>query len=197
MRPNRKNNGSRRQRPGVHPGWLLLWVPLLLIALDASPSLTSAMIRLGTVLLLGALAWGMGRGPAGPWAERLFAALLLVSWFIAFGTAFREQGAPSSLAARLAVAAGLLVGPAVLLWAWRRRSQMTRVVDLGGHAVESGALGALFRLGLLGLLVVVALVVVDRLSGIQRADLLVIGTGLVLFAACRVRGRRRTLGVQG
>lgn len=189
------NDPSRRilrAQAEPHPGWFLLWLPLLLIAFDSSPDLSSAMLRLATVLLLGMLAWGMGRGPAGPWAERGFAALLLVAWFAVCGTAFRLHGVSDSIPVRLAVTAGLLLGPAFLLWAWRRRERMVPVVDEAGLVAEPGS-----PAGLVGVLVlvVVALLVLDRLLGLQPADLLVIGTGLVLYTTFRVQGRHRAFGV--
>ncbi len=167
-------------------------MPLLLIALDDSPDLTSSMIRLAAVLLLGMLAWAMGRGPAGAWAERGFAALFLVAWFAVCGTAFRVHGVPASIPARLAITAGLLLGPVFLLWAWRRRAHMMPVVDEAGLVAEPGSPGALVRVLAL---VVAALFLLDRLFGMQRADLLVIGTGLVLYTTFRVRGRHREFGV--
>ncbi len=191
---NRHSSGLLRARAEPHPGWFLLWLPLLLIALDDSPDLTSSMIRLAAVLLLGMLAWGMGRGPAGPWAERGFAALLMVGWFAVCGTAFGLHGVPVSIPARLAVTAGLLLGPVFLLWAWRRRERMVPVVDEAGLVAEPGSAGALLRMLVL---VVAALFVLDRILGLQRADLLVIGTGLVLYTTFRVQGRHRSFGVLG
>jgi hypothetical protein len=169
-------------------------MPLLLIVFDSSPDLSSAMLRLAAVLLLGMLAWGMGRGPAGAWAERVFGALLLVAWFAVCGTALRLHGVPLSMPARLALTAGLLLGPVFLLWAWRRRARMVPVVDEAGLVAEPGSAAALARVLAL---VVVALVVLDRLFGLQRADLLVIGTGLVLYTMFRVQGRHRSFGVLG
>jgi hypothetical protein len=188
------SNGLVRARAEPHPGWLLLWFPVLLIALDASPDLGAAMVRLAAVLLLGMVAWGMGRGPAGHLAERGFAALLLVAWFAVCGTAFRLHGVPASIVARLAVTAGLLLGPVFLLWAWRRRASMVPVVDDAGLVAEPGSAGALVRaLVLVG----VALVALDWLLGLRPADLLVVGTGLALYATFRVQGRHRTFGVLG
>jgi len=189
-----RSNGLLRARAEPHPGWFLLWMPLLLIVFDDSPDLGSAMLRLAAVLLLGMLGWGMGRGPAGVWAERGFAALLLVAWFAVCGTSFRLHGVPVSIAARLAVTAGLLLGPVFMLWAWRRRARMVPVVDEAGLVAEPGSAAAL--VGLLAL-VAVALFVLDRLFGLQRADLLVIGTGLVLYTTFRVQGRQRSFGVLG
>ena len=191
---NNRRVGIWRAQAEPHPGWFLLWMPLLLIALDDSPNLTSAMIRLAAVLLLGMLAWGMGRGPAGPWVERGFAALLLVAWFAVCGTTFRLHGVPPSMPARLAVAGGLLLGPGFLLWAWKRRSRMVPVVDEAGLVAEPGSAGALIGMGAL---IVVALLVLDRLFGLQPADLLVIGTGLTLYTTFRVQGRHRAFGVMG
>jgi len=191
---NDRSNGILLARAEPHPGWFLLWLPLLLIGFDDSPDLTAAMIRLAAVLLLGMLAWGMGRGPAGPWAERGFAALLLVAWFAVCGTTFRLHGVPIAMPGRLAVAAGLLLGPVFLLWAWRRRARMVPVVDEAGLVAEPGSAAALVRVLAL---VVVALFVLDRLFGLQRADLLVVGTGLVLYTMFRVQGRHRAFGVLG
>ena len=189
---NHRSNRLLKAHAEPHPGWFLLWMPLLLIVLDDSPDLGSAMLRLAAVLLLGMLAWGMGRGPAGAWVERGFAALLLVAWFAVCGTAFRLNGVPESVPARLAVTAGLLLGPVFLLWAWRRRSGMVPVVDEAGVVAEPGSAVALMRVLAL---VVVALFVLDRLFGLQGADLLVIGTGLALYTTFRVQGRQRGLGV--
>jgi hypothetical protein len=191
---NDDSSGILRARAEPHPGWFLLSLPLLLIAFDDSRDLTSAMIRLAAVLLLGMLAWGMGRGPAGPWAERGFAALLLVAWFAVCGTTFRLHGVPVSMPARLTVTAGLLLGPVFLLWAWRRRARMAPVVDEGGFVARPGSAAASLRVLAL---VVVALFVLDRLFGLQRADLLVIGTALVLYTTFRVRGRHQVFGVLG
>jgi hypothetical protein len=191
---NNHSNGILQARAEPHPGWFLLWLPLLLIALDDSPDLSSSMIRLAAVLLLGMLAWGMGRGPAGPWAERGFAALLLVAWFAVCGTTFRLHGVPASMPARLAVTAGLLLGPVFLLWAWNRRARMVPVVDEAGVVAEPASAAALVKVLAL---VVIALFVLDRLFGVQRADLLVIGTGLVLYTTFRVQGRHRAFGVLG
>ncbi len=187
------NRRTARPRTRQHPVWILLWVPPLLIALDDSPDLSSAMLRLAAVLLIGTLAWGMGRGPAEPGAERAFAALLLVAWFAACGTAFREQGVPPSIPARLAMAAALLLGPGFLYWAWQRRSRMMRVVDAAGALTRSPT-GSLIKVALI---IAVALVGVDRAFGLQTGDLLVIGTGIALFATLRVRGRRWALGALG
>ncbi len=191
---SRRSNGLLPARSEPHPGWFLLWMPLVLIVLDDSPDLASAMFRLAAVLLLGMLAWGMGRGPAGAWAERGFAALLLVAWFAVCGTSFRLHGVPVSIPARLAVTAGLLLGPVFLLWAWRRRSRMVPVVDEAGLVAEPGSAAALARVLAV---VVVALLVLDRMFGLQRADLLVIGTGLVLYTTFRVQGRHRSFGILG
>ena len=190
----RQSNGLLRARAEPQPGWFLLCAPVVLIALDDSPDPGAAMVRLAGVLLLGMLAWGMGRGPAGAWAERGFAALLLMAWFVVCGTAFRLHGVPASLLARLALTAGLFLGPLFLLWAWRRRARMAPVVDEAGRVAEPGSAGAVVRALAL---VVLALLALDRLLGLQAADLLVVGTGLVLFAAFRVQGRQRTLGVLG
>ena len=191
---NRRASGLLKPHAGPHPGWFLLWLPVLLIAFDDSPDLSSAMVRLAAVLLLGMVAWGLGRGPAGPWAERLFAALLLVAWFAVCGTTFQLHGAPASMPARLAVTAGLLLGPALMLWAWRRRARLVPVVDEAGAVAEPGSAAALARTVAL---VVVALVVLDRLLGLQAADLLVIGTGLALYTTFRVQGRHQAFGVLG
>ncbi len=188
------SNGLVRARAEPRPGWMLLWAPVLLIALDASPDLGAAMVRLAAVLLLGMLAWGMGRGPAGALAERGFAALLLVAWFAVCGTAFRLHGVPASVAARLAVTAGLLLGPVLLLWAWRRRARMAPVVDDAGLVAEPGSAAALVRALVL---VTAALLALDWLLGLQLADLLVVGTGLVLYATFRVQGRQRSFGILG
>ena len=183
-----------RARAEPHPGWLLVWLPLLLIAFEGSPDLSSAMVRLAGVLLLGIVAWGTGRGPAGPWAERSFAALLLVGWFAVCGTWFRLHGVPAAMPARLAVTAVLLLGPLFLLWAWWRRARMAPVVNEVGLVAASGsAAGLLMAL----VLVALALFVLERLFGLERADLMVIGTGLVLFANFRVRGRHQELGALG
>ena len=191
---SRHSHGLLGVHSEPHPGWFLLWMPLLLIVFDDSSDLGSAMLRLAAVLLLGMLGWGLGRGPAGAWAERGFAALLLVAWFAVCGTAFRLNGVPESIPARLAVTAGLLLGPVFLLWAWRRRSSMVPVVDEAGAVAEPGSAAALARVLAM---VVVALFVLDRLFGLQGADLLVIGTGLALYTAFRVEGRQRSLGVFG
>jgi hypothetical protein len=167
-------------------------MPVLLIVFDDSASLSSAMLRLAVVLLLGMLAWGMGRGPAGAWAERGFAALLLVAWFAVCGTAFRLNGVPTSIPARLLVTSGLLLGPVFLLWAWRRRARMVPVVDEAGLVAEPGSAASL--VGVLAL-VIGTLLLLDRVLGLQRADLLVIGTGLVLYTMFRVQGRQRAFGV--
>lgn len=167
---------------------------MLLIAFDASPDLSAAMVRLAGVLLLGILAWGMGRGPAGPWAERSFAALLLVAWFAVCGTWFRLHGVPAAMPARLAVTAVLLLGPVFLLWAWWRRARMAPVINEVGLVSDSGSVaGLLMALALVS----VALFVLDRTFGLQRGDLMVIGTGLLLFANFRVRGRHQELGALG
>lgn len=191
---NQYSSGLLRARAEPHPGWFLLWMPLLLIVFDDSPDLNSAMLRLAAVLLLGMLAWGMGRGPAGIWAERGFGALLLVGWFAVCGTAFRLHGVPVSIPARLAVTAGLLLGPVFLLWAWRRRARMVPVVDDAGLVAEPGSAFALARVLVL---VVLALFLLDRWFGLHRADLLVIGTGLILYTTFRVQGRHRAFGVPG
>lgn len=191
---NRRSDGVLGTRSEPHPGWFLLWMPLLLIVLDESSDLGSAMIRLAAVLLIGMLAWGLGRGPAGAWAERVFAALLLMGWFAVCGTAFRLHSVPASIAARLAVTAGLLLGPVFLLWAWRHRSGMVPVVDEAGVVAEPGSPAALVRLVAV---VVAALYLLDRLFGLQGADLLVIGTGLALYTTFRVQGRQRSFGVLG
>ncbi len=136
----------------------------------------------------------MGRGPSGHWAERGFAALLLVGWFVACGTAFRLHGVPASMPGRLAFTVALLLGPTLLLWAWRRRASMMPVVDEAGLVAEPGSAGSLLR-GLV--VVVVALLLLDRLLGLQSADHLVIGTGLVLYTTFRVQGRHRSFGVLG
>ena len=183
-----------RARAEPDPGWLLSWIPLLVIVFDASPDLSAALIRLAAVLLLGMLVWGMGRGPAGTLAELGFAALLLVGWFAVCGTTFRLHGLSEAIPARLAVAAGLLVGPAFLLWAWRHRARMAPVADGGGRAARRGAAGILvWALALAG----AALFLSHRLLGVRPADLLVIGTGLFLGTAFSVRGRRRAFGVPG
>jgi hypothetical protein len=44
-------------------------------------------------------------------------------------------------------------------------------------------------------LVIGTLLLLDRVLGLQRADLLVIGTGLVLYTMFRVQGRQRAFGV--
>jgi hypothetical protein len=167
-------------------------MPLLLIVLDDSPDLIAAMMRLAVVLLLGMLAWGMGRGPAGPWVERSFAVLLLLSWFVVCAITFHLYSAPESMVERLTVTVGLLLGPSFLLWAWRRRSRMVPVVDEGGCVAARGSVGALVRIGLL---IILALLSLEQLFGLQAADLLVIGTGLALFAAFRIQGRQRAFGV--
>ncbi len=187
------NQKTTSRRARQHPVWLLLWVPPLLIAIDDSPDLTSAMLRLAAVLLIGTLAWGMGRGPAGPRAERAFAALLLVAWFVTCGTAFREQGVPPSIPARLAMTAALLLGPGFLYWAWVRRSRMMRVVDAAGALTRSPT-GSLVKVAVI---IAVALLGIHRAFGLQTGDLLVIGTGIALFATLRVRGRRWALGTLG
>lgn len=183
-----------RARPEPDPGWVLPWIPLLVIVFDDSPDPSAALARLAAVLLLGMLVWGMGRGPAGTWAELGFAALLLVGWFAVCGTSFRLHGPSDSIPARLAVAAGLLVGPAFLLWAWRRRARMAPVLDGGGRAARGGAAAILARA-----LVFVgpALFLAHRLLGLRQVDLVVIGTGLFLCTAFSVRGRSRTFGVLG
>lgn len=185
-----RRRGLPGPRPEPRPGWPILWLPLLVIVFDASPDLGAAMIRLALVLLLGMVAWGMGRGPAGVWAERGFAALLLVGWFAVCGITFRLHGPPDSIPARLAVAAGLLVGPAFLLWAWRRRARLAPVLNPAGGAAHPGLAATLARaLVLAG----AALFVLHRLLGLPQTDLLVIGTGLALGTAFSVRGRRRRL----
>ena len=189
---NRRSSALLRPHAEPHPGWFLLWLPVLLIAFDNSPDLSSAMVRLAAVLLLGMVAWGLGRGPAGVWAESLLAALLLVAWFAVCATTFQLHGAPASMPAPLA--AGLLLGPALMLWAWRRRARLVAVVDEAGAVAEPGSAAALARTVAL---VVVALVVLDRLLGLQAADLLVIGTGLVLYTTFRVQGRHQAFGVLG
>lgn len=177
-----------RARPEPDPGWVLPWIPLLVIVFDDSPDPSAALARLAAVLLLGMLVWGMGRGPAGTWAELGFAALLLVGWFAVCGIAFRVHGPPDSIPARLAVVAGLLVGPAFLLWAWRRRAGMAPVLDPAGAAAHPGLAATLARaLALAGAM----LLLLHRLLGLPQADLLVIGTGLALATAFSVRGRRR------
>lgn len=186
---------ARRQRAAMtHPGWLLLWAPALLVAVDDSSGLTASMVRLGVVLVLATLIWGSGRGPASPRAERAFAGLLLIAWFTACGTAFREQGVPASIAARLAVTGALLLGPALLLWAWRRRSMMTPVVDeiRGGAPPEARAFLAKLVAALS-----VALLLVYRWPGLRTADLVVVACGFALYAVCRVRGRRTPVGAAG
>lgn len=190
----RRANGLLRPRAEPRPGWLLLLAPLLLIALDPAPGPGSAMLRLAVVLLLGMVAWGMGRGPAGAWAERGFAGLLMVAWFAVCGTAFRLQGAPESVAGRLAIAGGLLLGPFLLLWAWRRRARLAPVVDEAGAVAAPGSAAAVARDLVL---VAVALAGLDRLFGLEPADLLVIGTALALYAAFRTRGRQAAFGVPG
>lgn len=146
------------------------------------------------VLLLGIIAWGLGRGPAGIWAERGFAALLLVGWFAVCGTSFRLHGVPVSMPARLVLTAGLLLGPVLLLWAWRRRAGMVPVVDEAGIGTEPGSAGTVLR-ALVG--VVATLWALDRLLGLQPADLLVVGAGLLLFTTFRIRGRQQGFGTLG
>ena len=190
----RRSDGLVGTHAEPHPGWFLIWLPVLLIAFDDSPDLGSAMIRLAAVLLLGMVAWGLGRGPAGVWAERLFAALLLLAWFAVCATSFRLHGAPASMPARLAVTLGLLLGPALMLWAWRRRARLMPVVDEAGAVAQPGSAAALMRtFALVGL----ALLALDRFLGLQAADLLVIGTGLALYATFRVQGRHQAFGVLG
>lgn len=183
-----------RARTEPDPGWLLLWIPLLVIVFDGSSDLSAALIRLAAVLLLGMLIWGMGRGPAGTLAELGLAAMLLVGWFAVCGTAFRLLGPSDSIPARLGVAAGLLVGPAFLLWAWRRRARMAPVLDGGGGIARRGAAATLARAMVF---VGAALFMAHRLLGLRQADLLVVGTGLFLGTAFSVRGRRRGFGVLG
>lgn len=181
-------------RAEPRPGWSLLSLPLLVIAFEGPLTPTSAMLRLAGALLLGMLVWGMGRGPAGPRVERAFAALLLVGWFAVCGTAFRAHGVPVSIPLRLAATGGLLLGPVLLLWAWRRRARMVPVAGLAeGVAEPRSAVSWLAALAL----VVVALVALDHVLGLRRADLLLIGTGLVLCTAFRVRGRQRAFGALG
>ena len=214
-------SGTQRSRgalrPGVEPGpgWHLLWLPLLVIgsrgfaglevvagrlgaawpaALDGAPSPSSATARLAVVLLIAMLVWGMGRGPAGPWVESGFAALLMVAWFAVCGTSFRLHGVPEAMPARLAVTVALLSGPVLLLWAWRRRARMAPVVNAAGRIAEPGSAATLlWALLLVGL----ALLALDRLLGLERADLMVIGAGLLLYGTFRVRGRHQELGALG
>ena len=186
--------GLLHARAEPDPGWLLLWIPLFVIVFDDSPDLSAALIRLAAVLLLGMVVWGMGRGPAGTWSELGFAALLLVGWFAVCGTTFRLHEPSDSIPTRLGVAAGLLVGPAFLLWAWRRRARMAPVLDGGGQIARCGAAVTLAR----ALVFVGAtLFLSHRLLGLRQIDLLVIGTGLFLCTAFSVRGRRRSFGVLG
>ena len=202
-----------RARAEPWPGWSVLWLPLLVIGWRAlgglevtlgrlgglpvvfedAPSLTSATVRLAVVLLIAKLVWGLGRGPAGPWVERAFAAMLMVTWFAVCGTSFRLHGVPDAMPARLAVTAGLLSGPVLLLWAWRRRARMVPVVTAAGVTEPGSAAALLWPLFLVGL----ALFALDRLLGLERADLAVIGIGLLLYATFRVRGRRQELGALG
>ena len=181
-----------RPRPEPSPGWPLLWLPLLLFAFEGPPGMGPALIRLAVLLLLGMLAWGMGRGPAGAPAERGIAGLLLLAWFIVAGAAFRLHGVPVSVPARLAVTAGLLLGPVLLLWAWRRRARMVPAASPSGPGAGRGSVAAPWSaLALVG----GALFVLDRLVGLPGADLLVLGTVGLLWGALRVRGRRHGLGV--
>lgn len=191
---SRHDQGLLKARAEPAPGWPVLWLPILLIAFDGSPDLAAAMIHLAALLLLGIVAWGMGRGPAGVVAERLFAALLLVAWFAVCGTAFRLHAVPDSVAARLAVTAGLLLGPTLMLWAWRHRARMVPVTDAAGVVAEPGSVAAAVRKVLM---VVAALILLDRLLGLQGADLLVIGTGLALYTTFRVQGRHHGFGLLG
>lgn len=179
-----RSRGIPRARVEPHAGWYLLWLPLVPIAVDRSPEPTAAMLRLAAVLLLGILVWGLGRGPAGAWAERGFATLLLVGWFAVCGTAFRLYGVPAATPERLAVTAGLLLGPLFLLWAWRRRARMAPVIA-GAAPLRSFVL------------VGGSLTLLDRLPGVERSDLVVLGTALALWAIFRVRGRRPRLGALG
>ena len=193
-RSARRSKSLPRARAEPDPGWLLLWIPFFVLVFDDSSDPRAALIRLAAVLLLGMLVWGMGRGPAGTLAELGFAALLLVGWFAVCGTTFRLHGLSDSIPARLGVAAGLLIGPAFLLWAWRRRARMAPVLDAGGRIARHGAAATLARaLVLVG----ATLFVAHRLLGLGQADLLVVGTGLFLGTAFSVRGRRRGFGVLG
>ena len=209
-----RSEGLLRPRAEPRAGWALLWLPLLVIGwrgfagleaamgrlggvvpatFEGAPSPGSATVRLAVVLLVGMLVWGMGRGPAGPWVERGFAALLMVAWFAVCGTSFRLHGAPYDMPVRLAVAVALLSGPVLLLWAWRRRARMVPVVNAAGRVAAPGSAAALlWALSLVGL----ALFALDRLLGLERADLVVVGGGLLLYATFRVRGRHQELGAR-
>ena len=45
------------QLPEPQPGWVLVWLPVLVIVLDGPPDPTSAMVRLAAMLLLGTVAF--------------------------------------------------------------------------------------------------------------------------------------------
>ncbi len=194
MRASAASPGSLAKICGEpHPAWFLLWLPLTMVAVDDSPELAGAMARLLAVLLIAALTWATGRGAAGRRAEGGFSALFLVGWFAAAGTIFRLDGPASSIVARLAVSGGLLLGPALLIWAWHRRSQMTPATDARFEATHGSAAGLLAYAAVAAL----ALTVLDRLIGLHAADLLVVGTGVCLYVLFRVQGRIQQMGGLG
>ncbi|MFQ5525333.1 MAG: hypothetical protein ACE5GX_03655 [Thermoanaerobaculia bacterium] len=111
--------------------WFLVWMPLVLLALENTPSLASAMARLLAVLLVAGLIWARGLGPVGPWPARLFVSAWAAVWAAALGLLVTAGGWPITRLGSIALGTALLVGAAWLGWACQVRHDLRKALAAG------------------------------------------------------------------
>ncbi len=180
-----------RRRPAPLPArggplhGLLAWLPLALLATGPGSGAAGVGWRLAALLVTAGAVWGSGRGPAGRRAELAFLAVSLVAWFGVVGAGLAELGPPAHAGSRLALAAAMLSGPAVLMAAWLRRQGMARVPPQRPAAGRGSPLAALAP----AVTFVAVVLLVGWLRRFGTAELLQIAAGVVLFAVLRERGR--------
>lgn len=169
------------------PAWWLLWVPLVLTP-AAKASLTSALAGVGAILAVAALSWAEGRGSAGVAAERGFAGLWLTLWAAA-GAALAWLAAPQGWPARLALFLAVVMGAALLGWAWRLRARrLTLAVPEESRTSWRRSEG---RWLLLVWAATCAVLTLLTSQAFHPADLGVYGVAVLFYAALSIRGRGR------
>ncbi|MCP4201532.1 MAG: hypothetical protein GY769_06305 [bacterium] len=104
--------------------WFLVWMPLVLLALENGATLASAMARLIAVLLVAGVIWARGLGPGGRLAERLFVAFWAGSWAAALGALVTASSWTSTARGSAGLLATLLVGAGWLGWAYHQRQEL-------------------------------------------------------------------------